>query len=393
MTAQLSVRVVRDDREFESLRETWDGLLQKSADNHIYLTYEWLFTWWQHYSEGRKLNILLVEDEGTVLGIVPLMESTYGKGPLKFRVLETIAAPDCDYGGAILTERQEEAVDALLAHLEARLKGGRFLRLPQVPQESQFLGLVKRRLAALPAKLVWHERVQTTCPYIALPATWQEYLGTLRRKRRGNLRRALESLKREHQVEFRESAAGDSLAEPVAELFELQRKRWHSLNLRKGMYSDPRARAFYLDAARALGERGWLCLSMLSVDGRAASAVYGLRYGQRFYYTVTAFDPDCAEYSIGHLHIQYLVEKAIADGLKEFDFLIGDEPYKRLWGRSSRNNVELLMVRHGLLSGLRLRLFPLTMRLGHILRRGLRENFYLFRLQRREARQKREEGG
>ena len=53
MARSLTVRVVTDSEEFESLRELWNSLLAKSADNDAYLTWEWLFTWWVDYGAGK----------------------------------------------------------------------------------------------------------------------------------------------------------------------------------------------------------------------------------------------------------------------------------------------------------------------------------------------------
>lgn len=56
MTSNLTVRVVTESQEFKSLRETWDSLLAKSSDNDAYLTWKWLFTWWVHYGQGKRLT-------------------------------------------------------------------------------------------------------------------------------------------------------------------------------------------------------------------------------------------------------------------------------------------------------------------------------------------------
>lgn len=58
------IRVVTEPKELETLATVWDSLLGKCReDNSIYLTHEWLSTWWKHFEEGKKLNILLIEKE------------------------------------------------------------------------------------------------------------------------------------------------------------------------------------------------------------------------------------------------------------------------------------------------------------------------------------------
>ena len=96
------IRIISESEDFESLSEVWDGLLRNSGDNNpIYLTHEWLSTWWKHFGEGKKLNVLLVEEEGQPIGIVPLMRTEYRIGPLKIRTLETIGAVNCNHIGLV----------------------------------------------------------------------------------------------------------------------------------------------------------------------------------------------------------------------------------------------------------------------------------------------------
>jgi hypothetical protein len=74
---------VREISDFEEMKVDWDALLEKSHVNtNIFLTWEWLSTWWNHFEKGRKPLTLLVEDEQKVLAIAPLMLSEY-KLPLR----------------------------------------------------------------------------------------------------------------------------------------------------------------------------------------------------------------------------------------------------------------------------------------------------------------------
>src|SRR2546427_4482076 len=52
---------------FEKLREEWNELLQASASNCLFLTWEWLYTWWKHLSEDRRLFIITVDRKSTRL--------------------------------------------------------------------------------------------------------------------------------------------------------------------------------------------------------------------------------------------------------------------------------------------------------------------------------------
>ncbi|MCJ7523041.1 MAG: hypothetical protein MUP21_12620, partial [Dehalococcoidia bacterium] len=103
-------------------------------DSSIYLTHEWLSTWWKYFGKGKKLNILLVEKARRVIGIVPLMRTEYKIGLVGMHFLETIGATNCNYIALTLPENREEATAALIAYLEKELNESKHaLRFSFVP--------------------------------------------------------------------------------------------------------------------------------------------------------------------------------------------------------------------------------------------------------------------
>jgi hypothetical protein len=53
-----------DEREFVSMKAKWDLLLTNSASNNIFLTWEWLNTWWNHFKgNDKELAVFVAEDD------------------------------------------------------------------------------------------------------------------------------------------------------------------------------------------------------------------------------------------------------------------------------------------------------------------------------------------
>jgi hypothetical protein len=101
--SETTVRVITEAEEFQALAPIWDSLLEACPDqSSMYLTHEWLATWWKHFGEGRRLNLLLFEREGRVIAIVPLARNEYRIGPFKLDALESITWTSCNYVGLIL---------------------------------------------------------------------------------------------------------------------------------------------------------------------------------------------------------------------------------------------------------------------------------------------------
>ncbi|MDL5503965.1 MAG: hypothetical protein QSU88_12215, partial [Candidatus Methanoperedens sp.] len=87
---RMKIREINSVYDFKSIRTTWNDLLAKSPDGNIFLTWEWLFEWWEYFNNGKKLKILMIEDRDETVGIMPLLYSTYGTFLFRYTVVENI---------------------------------------------------------------------------------------------------------------------------------------------------------------------------------------------------------------------------------------------------------------------------------------------------------------
>lgn len=386
------VRVISDLKGFESLSATWNSLLLKCQDdNSIFLTYEWLWTWWRHFGEGKKLNILLIEKGSQVIGIVPLMKVEYKIGPIKFHLLEKISLTSCNYVWLTSPENRQEAITAVLAYLKEELSKNKLvLRLTLVPEDSRFLDLLRTHTSLVSEALVIQERVMTSAPYITLPTTWDEYFRSLSHRRRKRLRQASRSLEKSHNVAFKQFTA-DSVEEGLNKFFDLHQRRWQSVNIR-GVFSTPEMKEFYRDIASQFLRKNWLHFSCLTVDNEMASGEYGFVYNRKFYALTAARDIRYPKYSVGHLYEMYLIKYAINNHLQEVDLLKGEEPYKFYWTKSTRKYIEVIVIKRGYFPGLSIKLLHAFLRLYQIRQYSLREIYSLYLIKRRERKEKKRMG-
>ena len=204
--ADLSIEEVKDIEAFRSLRNTWNALLEKSADNNVFLTWEWLFTWWRHYGGNKQLRILLVKELDRIIGIAPFMQWQYQKGLFNINILENICAQECDYSGVILAERADDVMVTLLNYLQGITANGQtVVRIWHVPETSDFLTVLKKEHPSFRKSLALDEKLSSYCLYITLPSTWEELSQNMGRKTRKNLRRFTNLLEKDFEVEFLEA--------------------------------------------------------------------------------------------------------------------------------------------------------------------------------------------
>ena len=136
--------------------------------------------------------------------------------------------------------------------------------------------------------------------------------------------------KRKQMGAISEIATPEQAPEYLAALFDLHERRWQG----EGVLKDPRVRAFHQRVTRAFAARGWLRFHGLRVDGKLKAVLYAFARNGRVYYYLSGFDPEFEPFSPGSL----LIQDAMSQGDREFDFLRGTEPYKYKWGAVNRIN-------------------------------------------------------
>jgi CelD/BcsL family acetyltransferase involved in cellulose biosynthesis len=323
-------------REFLGFRKTWNDALGRSIDNNIFLTWEWLSSWWRVFGNGKYFHLIAVFDGEKLLAAAPLMSSSYNVSGLKLRKLECINSHSSDYCTFLLTEKPLEQARIMIEYAADKLSDWDSIEFRQVPAYSntaQFLSLPEE-------KFTFKRRIRDVCPYSPLPNQFEDYLATLDGKFRRELRRDERKLKEGNKVEFRICSNPTDVKEGMKAFIDLHERRWLSKKALGGVFSDKEFKDFHLEVASLLAERGWLTLSFTLVNDVPVAGVYGFTYGRKFYAYLSGFEPSYGKYAVGDLHWMYLIEHCIKNNLRELDFMRGAEAYKKKWNTKERRNVE-----------------------------------------------------
>lgn len=72
-TAVRSVTMCRDPLQFAALREEWGRLHRHCRTATPFQSHSWLHSWWTSYGRPRRLRVLLVRQDGELIGAAPLM--------------------------------------------------------------------------------------------------------------------------------------------------------------------------------------------------------------------------------------------------------------------------------------------------------------------------------
>lgn len=343
----LKVEIVTDLEGFKALSEDWNRIVLE-ANLSIFQTWEWSWHWWQANSRGKKLWLITVRDGRDLAGIAPLyISSSYYGLPVK--VAAFIGTNGTDYLDVIISHRDSEAkVISMLTDQLLKYPKWDAVDLHQLPLGSSAAQIIGSRAAE--AGLSFEQVPQDSCYNLVLPDSWDEYLAALSKKFRWNVQYYARRLARDHELSVRLSEGGD-IAKDMKLFFKLHQKRFVSKK-KPGAYLSPKFRKFHTDLAVAFAKHGWLQLYIMEIDKKPVAAIYGFKLGNSFYYYLGGFEPDWGSLSVSTVLIARAVEDSINTGLRNFNFLRGNEPYKQKWLAQESPNQRLIINRPGKKSGL-----------------------------------------
>jgi len=340
------MRIDRIDTDtFSGMRDEWNRLLGESGSNSIFLTWEWIHTWWSVFGDEQKyLYVLAVYDEsGQLMGIAPCYINTkksLGLVPIReVRFLGYGESVGPDYLDFITRpHRRAEIAAAFLDYIWKGSSGWDVLNLTDLSENSPVTERLREMQEADGFRLV--EARSACCPYASLPQTWEEYVGSLSSNMRYNIRRKVRKLERDFNVRFYAWSDTDTLSSAMEKLGQLHRKRWKEQDISHS-FADDRYNNFHEKVAAEFLNKGNLRLYVLEMDDSICAMLYCFKHCDKVFYYQSGHDPEYANYSIGTVMFAYAIREAIAENTTEFDFLRGSHEYKYNWSNADRNTVTL----------------------------------------------------
>jgi CelD/BcsL family acetyltransferase involved in cellulose biosynthesis len=237
------------------------------------------------------------------------------------------SADVCDYLDFVIAPGMErDFFDVLLDDLKA--KGINYLDLmPLRPDSTVLTDLVGTAQNRGYQVLCQPEDVSLE---VNLPSTWEEYLATLDKKQRHEVRRKLRRLWEVGNVEHHCLQLGQEVEDYMGtflKLFSLSRDE-------KAHFMTSQMESFFRSLAKAMAEVGLLRFGVIELNAQPVAMTMGFDYDDSHYLYNSAYDPQFNYLSVGLLCKVLCLKESIEKGKKKWDFLKGDETYKyQLGGR------------------------------------------------------------
>lgn len=330
----MKVHLLTDSSAFEKLELEWDNLLHRGITDSLFLTWEWQTAWWQNLASGDLWLITFREDNGALAGIAPMYWKQSRDGA---KALAQFGYDVSDYLDVIVAQGREAAVYSAFVDLlsSAELPAWDSVDLYNLPSASPTNTQLTAMAQARGFNVDWREQVVS--PVLQLPSTWEDYLASLDKKQRHEIRR---KLRRIEQVQTRWYVIdqADEVDAAIADFIELHKKSRPD----KIEFMSARMQNFFLEMARRLFAKHYLQLAFLEVEGKRAASILNFVYDNNVLVYNSGYDPE----QYGHLSPGVIlfvrsIQDAIAAKRRTFDFLRGDEEYKYRFGAKNTSLYEL----------------------------------------------------
>jgi CelD/BcsL family acetyltransferase involved in cellulose biosynthesis len=318
----LEFHTITDSEGFRSLRAEWASLCSRSNRSHLFSSFDWWLNAWLFYAEplGQKLRLVTGRHDGRLLLVWPLVTDRRTLRMLStgmFEYRDVIVEPSGFAGQWV-----RQAWSYVQSSVDADVFIFQNLRMP-----SALATELRQQPAASPIGGGW-------CPLIRLDrfADWDAYAATLPRSLIADQRRQWKRMSRDMPgISFQVIDCEDEL-ERVMEWIRRHKIAWaEARQLVPGWCITVRKWENLRRAASMALAEGRLIAVALRDGDRIVSAGWGFICGDEYLFHAFSYDAACSTYSPSRLLLERLVRTCFDRGIRSFDFMPGERPFKRTW--------------------------------------------------------------
>lgn len=326
---------INDIAQVGDYRAAWHQLLAETRGASFFQTPEWLEIYWKYYGAGQKLRLLIVLDQATPIGIVPL---TVAREPTRLGRLKVLTYPLHDWGSFYgpIGKEPTVALTAAMYHIAHTRRDWEVLDFRYVANEGVDAGRTMNALeaAGLPAtESFWKETA-----LIDLNMGWDAYWASRESKVRNNLRRHQKRIKEIGEIELiRHRPLGEALgdAEPRYDLYDqcvkIASVSWQGTSTNGTTLSHPGVRDFFRESHAVAARLGCLDMNLLKAGEQWVGFGYNYQYRGHVEGIRIGYDPQYTKMGAGNVLYLTMLQDSFERGDLQFDMGIGSLDIKRFW--------------------------------------------------------------
>lgn len=318
----MKVSTITSKDEMYNRRDIWKQVSEYST---IFNLYDWYYNWWNYYGKDKELKIFIAEnDVDEVLAILPMMK--YRKDGITY--LTQLAGPNTDYFSIILNTYNGQAVDEIICYIKGNESYDRFIISNLRSDEFNTDFLIKSAIS------IYNDVEIITQGKIFFIDSTGDYEDYIKEKSR-NFRHKFNQLKKIEKRYCFEVLKFYSES-VIREIIRLHKKRWID-EMQLSVFFDKKRVDFTCSILKTYAKYGYLRVFLLKDDEKIVSYRMGFVFNKVYYDWNTAFDLEYENDSVGIILCNHVIEYCFNNDITEFDFLRGEENYKKGFSNGIRN--------------------------------------------------------
>jgi hypothetical protein len=312
--ASYSAELVTTLEAFETLKGSWNELVDNMECPEIFYLWEWNFQYFRHYRENDRP--LIRHSSGKIAGIAPFCVRDVRRFGCLVRVVDTIVAEIGDYRNILVhsAHHRGQVVAAALGYLHEKSDLWDVVDISQLcsrdPTTFHIINVAQ-------AHIDWSVRVQTMTPVAVRRLKAGRVVENTRQ-----LRQIRNRLKTLQQRGYTLHVACRDLSQLWPAFTSLHRHAWRTSPL-----NTPHGRGFFEALRREEGMRDKIEFSVMEFQGQPVAMHFGFVDARKVYFYMPAMDRSFRQERVGAVLLAAIVDH-YTKSHEAFDFLRGMEDYK-----------------------------------------------------------------
>lgn len=332
----MQIQVIKELSQAQKISTQWNELLSCCSASHVpFLRYEYSSTWWKtlgggEWPRGDLFIVTASHENGELFGIAPLFFTQNRESEPALMFIGSIEISD--YLDFIVSNQDLPAFSSALFKFLSELNDPdwRVLDLYNIPDSSPTLAA----LQAAAKEFGWsysQEQLQP-CPYIPLPGDWEAYLMQIDKKQRHEIRRKLRRAEAyDPPVRWYFVEDESTLDQEIDAFLALMAQ-----DPEKARFLTDVMRTQLRDSVHTAFQAGWLQLAFLEAGDQKAAGYLNFDFAGHIWVYNSGINFEFRDLSAGWVLLGHLLQWAIENGRKSFDFMRGAEDYKYRFGGIDR---------------------------------------------------------
>ena len=342
MHQSLRLTVITTIKEFESLSDSWNGLLHDSTANVIHLTHEWFKSWWESSHQSNDLHIVVISNsDNQIIAIAPLMiaDSSYrGIHVKKICFMADGHSPFCSF--IIRKNKMAESIPAIFHYLETFQDWNMIVLQKFNSSDPTFESLTDYLKQS---KCLYGFKRSIETPFIVIDSDWETFLQRRSPKFRKVLRNKMNRVKKIGDLSVERMEISGSEDNVLKEMLEISENSWKR-QIGTDLASNLNSKGFYMKLCDNLGPQGLIILWLLRKEGKAIAFEFHLTYNNVVYPIRADYDESFKSLSPGSI-LEFNILKTLFDEAKVREYNSCGHTYDYLlnWTDNTRKhfNVEI----------------------------------------------------